>query len=131
MIAAHAIRLNDAIIFANDRPFVLIGGMNVIEDRDLLLDLMAFRYASIRRIKAEGRRSPHSFWVYVRKQGPNEMIVSFQGSPSSPLLHVVSIPPTPHAVIDSVVRFHRRFLSRLACPRPFRPPQSDRPPRHA
>ncbi len=39
MTAPHAIRLTDAIIFANDRPFVLIGGMNVIEDRELLLEV--------------------------------------------------------------------------------------------
>jgi hypothetical protein len=31
------LRLNESIVFANDRPFVLIGGMNVIEDRDQLL----------------------------------------------------------------------------------------------
>lgn len=31
------LRLNESIAFANDRPFVLIGGMNVIEDRDQLL----------------------------------------------------------------------------------------------
>jgi 2-dehydro-3-deoxyphosphooctonate aldolase (KDO 8-P synthase) len=37
MTVPPAIRLNDAISFANDQPFVLIGGMNVIEDRDLLL----------------------------------------------------------------------------------------------
>ncbi len=34
-----AIRLTDAITFANDRPFVLIGGMNVIEDREMLLEV--------------------------------------------------------------------------------------------
>jgi 2-dehydro-3-deoxyphosphooctonate aldolase (KDO 8-P synthase) len=36
MNLSAAIRLNDTITFANDRPFVLIGGMNVIEDRDML-----------------------------------------------------------------------------------------------
>jgi len=36
-----SVRLNDAIVFANDRPFVLIGGMNVIEDEGLLLDVAA------------------------------------------------------------------------------------------
>ena len=36
-----SVRLNDAITFANDRPFVLIGGMNVIEDEGLLLDVAA------------------------------------------------------------------------------------------
>jgi 2-dehydro-3-deoxyphosphooctonate aldolase (KDO 8-P synthase) len=35
------IRLDDRIAFANDAPFVLIGGMNVIEDRGLLLDVAA------------------------------------------------------------------------------------------
>lgn len=33
------IRLTDTITFANDRPFVLIGGMNVIEDRETLLEV--------------------------------------------------------------------------------------------
>lgn len=32
-----AVRLNETIVFANDRPFTLIGGMNVIEDRDTLM----------------------------------------------------------------------------------------------
>ncbi|WP_070155910.1 3-deoxy-8-phosphooctulonate synthase [Sphingobium phenoxybenzoativorans] len=36
------------IVFANDRPFVLIGGMNVIEDRDLVLDV-AGQYVEITR----------------------------------------------------------------------------------
>jgi len=39
MTAPHTIRLTDTISFANDRPFVLIGGINVIEDRDVLLDV--------------------------------------------------------------------------------------------
>lgn len=39
MTAPLAIRLTDATIFANDRPFVLIGGMNVIENRDTLLEV--------------------------------------------------------------------------------------------
>ena len=37
MTAPHAIRLNDTITFANTVPFVLIGGMNVIEGREILL----------------------------------------------------------------------------------------------
>jgi len=32
-----SVRLNETIIFANDRPFTLIGGMNVIEGRDTLM----------------------------------------------------------------------------------------------
>jgi len=32
-----SVTLSDRLIFANDRPLVLIGGMNVIEDRDTLL----------------------------------------------------------------------------------------------
>ena len=39
MTPPHAIRLTDTITFANDCPFVLIGGMNVIEDRDLLFEV--------------------------------------------------------------------------------------------
>jgi 2-dehydro-3-deoxyphosphooctonate aldolase (KDO 8-P synthase) len=36
-----AVTLNDTITFANDRPFVLIGGMNVIEDRDITMEVAA------------------------------------------------------------------------------------------
>ncbi len=32
-----SVRLNETIIFSNDRPFTLIGGMNVIEGRDMLM----------------------------------------------------------------------------------------------
>jgi len=39
MTPPHSIRLTDTITFANDRPFVLIGGMNVIEGRDVLLEV--------------------------------------------------------------------------------------------
>ncbi|GGZ85830.1 3-deoxy-8-phosphooctulonate synthase [Novosphingobium arvoryzae] len=41
MVAPAAINLANGITFANDRPFVLIGGMNVIEGRDILLDTAA------------------------------------------------------------------------------------------
>ena len=34
---ARLLRLNDSITFGNDQPLVLIGGMNVIEGRDILL----------------------------------------------------------------------------------------------
>jgi 2-dehydro-3-deoxyphosphooctonate aldolase (KDO 8-P synthase) len=36
-----AVTLNDTITFSNNRPFVLIGGMNVIEDRDIIMDVAA------------------------------------------------------------------------------------------
>jgi 2-dehydro-3-deoxyphosphooctonate aldolase (KDO 8-P synthase) len=36
-MSAATVTLDDTIAFANDRPFVLIGGMNVIEGRDALL----------------------------------------------------------------------------------------------
>jgi 2-dehydro-3-deoxyphosphooctonate aldolase (KDO 8-P synthase) len=35
------VTLNDTITFSNDRPFVLIGGMNVIEGRDIIMDVAA------------------------------------------------------------------------------------------
>lgn len=35
------VRLNDAITFSNTAPFVLIGGMNVIEDRETLMETAA------------------------------------------------------------------------------------------
>lgn len=47
-MTAAAIALNDNISFGNDRPFVLIGGMNVIEGRDLLFEV-ASRFVEIAR----------------------------------------------------------------------------------
>lgn len=41
MTAQTAIRLATGVTFANDLPFVLVGGMNVIEDRGMLLDVAA------------------------------------------------------------------------------------------
>ena len=41
MAAQPAISLANGVTFANDRPLVLIGGMNVIEGRDILLDTAA------------------------------------------------------------------------------------------
>lgn len=38
-MSAARISLPSGVTFANDRPFVLIGGMNVIESEDLLLDV--------------------------------------------------------------------------------------------
>ena len=35
----HSITLKNGITFANDAPFVLIGGMNVIEDREIVLEV--------------------------------------------------------------------------------------------
>ena len=43
-----AVTLDEAITFANDRPFVLIGGMNVIEERELLLEV-AGHFAEVTR----------------------------------------------------------------------------------
>lgn len=36
-VASSVIELGDGIVLANDRPFVLIAGLNVLEDRDLAL----------------------------------------------------------------------------------------------
>ncbi len=66
-----AIALDDHVTFANDRPFVLIGGMNAMEDRALLLDTAAHFAEVTRRLgipyvfKASfdkaNRSSVHSF----------------------------------------------------------------------
>lgn len=40
-MTAQTVKLNDSITFGNDLPFVLIGGMNVIEDRDILMEVAA------------------------------------------------------------------------------------------
>lgn len=39
-MADTTVTLNDQISFANDRPFVLIGGMNVLESRDLAFEIV-------------------------------------------------------------------------------------------
>ena len=38
---ANAVALDNGITFANDRPFVLIGGVNVIEDEATVLEVAA------------------------------------------------------------------------------------------
>ena len=37
----RTVTLNQEIAFDNSRPFVLIGGMNVIEGRDIIMDVAA------------------------------------------------------------------------------------------
>ncbi|WP_295633435.1 3-deoxy-8-phosphooctulonate synthase [Novosphingobium sp.] len=41
VLSGPVVRLSDTIAFANTSPLVLIGGMNVIEDRAILLDVAA------------------------------------------------------------------------------------------
>ncbi len=41
MTGSTKVNLSDGITFANDAPFVLIGGMNVIEGRDILFEVAA------------------------------------------------------------------------------------------
>ncbi|MHA6718612.1 3-deoxy-8-phosphooctulonate synthase [Sphingomonas sp. RS6] len=36
-----AVEVSNSVVFSNDAPFVLIGGMNVIEDRDIVLETAA------------------------------------------------------------------------------------------
>ena len=45
---SNAVILGDSITFANDRPFVLIGGMNVIEDEATVMDVAA-RFVEVTR----------------------------------------------------------------------------------
>lgn len=44
----HSVTLSGGIIFANDHPFVLIGGTNVIESEDLVLEVAA-RFVEVTR----------------------------------------------------------------------------------
>ena len=37
-MASLDVRLNEGVTFSNTAPFVLIGGVNVIEDRDTLME---------------------------------------------------------------------------------------------
>jgi 2-dehydro-3-deoxyphosphooctonate aldolase (KDO 8-P synthase) len=48
MIPAMEVALNPQITFANNRPLVLIGGMNVMEDRDVLMEVAA-HFVSVTR----------------------------------------------------------------------------------
>ena len=43
-----SVSINDEVIFSNDRPFVLIGGMNVIEDEDIVCRV-AERFVEVTR----------------------------------------------------------------------------------
>ena len=45
-----SVRLDNGITFANDRPLVIVGGMNVIEDRDTLLAVAAQMQAATARL---------------------------------------------------------------------------------
>jgi 2-dehydro-3-deoxyphosphooctonate aldolase (KDO 8-P synthase) len=49
--ALSSIRLRDGIIFDNQRPMVLIGGMNVIEGRDVLLRVAEHFVTVTRRLQ--------------------------------------------------------------------------------
>lgn len=40
-MTSPTVKLNDAICFANDAPFILIGGMNILESRELALEVAA------------------------------------------------------------------------------------------
>ena len=48
--AGPAVALSDTIRFANDAPLVLIGGVNVIESRDMLLEAAAHFVAVAARL---------------------------------------------------------------------------------
>ncbi len=109
MTAALAIRLNDTITFANDRPFVLIGGMNVIEDRDMLLEV-ADQFVAVTRslgipfvFKASfdkaNRSSIHSF------RGPGlakglELLAEVKARHGVPILTDVHQPDQAAAVAE-------------------------------
>lgn len=46
----HKVSVTEEIVFANDRPFVLIGGMNVIEDEDIVMEVAEAFVAATRRL---------------------------------------------------------------------------------
>ena len=37
--AAKHLRLNESVVFGNDLPFVLVGGMNVLESHQLAMEV--------------------------------------------------------------------------------------------
>ncbi|MET0239562.1 MAG: 3-deoxy-8-phosphooctulonate synthase [Sphingobium sp.] len=49
-MSAPIVTLTDSIAFANDRPFVLIGGMNVIEGREIVMEAAAHFVAVTRAL---------------------------------------------------------------------------------
>jgi 2-dehydro-3-deoxyphosphooctonate aldolase (KDO 8-P synthase) len=46
----HEVAVTDQVVFANDRPFVLIGGMNVIEDEEIVMEVAEAFVAITRRL---------------------------------------------------------------------------------
>lgn len=46
----HSVSITDRVVFANDRPFVLIGGMNVIEDEDIVMEVAQTFVATTERL---------------------------------------------------------------------------------
>lgn len=46
----HSVSVTDRVEFANDRPFVLIGGMNVIEDEDIVMEVAQTFVATTERL---------------------------------------------------------------------------------
>lgn len=46
----HSVSVTDRVVFANDRPFVLIGGMNVIEDEDIVMEVAQTFVATTERL---------------------------------------------------------------------------------
>jgi 2-dehydro-3-deoxyphosphooctonate aldolase (KDO 8-P synthase) len=46
----HSVSVTDRVVFANDRPFVLIGGMNVIEDEDVVMEVAQTFVATTERL---------------------------------------------------------------------------------
>lgn len=69
----HSVRITDRVVFANDRPFVLIGGMNVIENEDIVMEV-AQTFVTI----TEKLRVPYVFKASFDKANRSS-ISSFRG----------------------------------------------------
>ena len=84
-------------------------GACLVVDEELFLDLMIPRQIDVRRIKVQSRASGHIFWVRV-ELSPSHAIISFQSSPSAPLMCTQSVVASPSAVIETIVAMYRRIV---------------------
>ena len=90
-------------------PFGVIMFTPLFLDYGVFLDLMIPRQIDVRRIKVQSRASGHIFWVRV-ELSPSHAIISFQSSPSAPLMCTQSVVASPSAVIETIVAMYRRIV---------------------
>jgi 2-dehydro-3-deoxyphosphooctonate aldolase (KDO 8-P synthase) len=119
---APTVTLSDRIAFANDRPFVLIGGLNVIEGRDILMEVaghltsvareLAIPYVFKASFDKANRSSIHSYRGPGLEKGL-ELLAEVKGRFGVPILTDVHEPAQaePVAQVADIIQLPA-FLAR-------------------